>query len=303
MFRFQVVVCVVGCGIAPALGQPASAQPTYRGGVDLVSVTAVVSDRSGRPVRELDRDDFQVFDDGELRPVVDFWTDESAALSVALLLDVSGSMRIGSKMTDARSTANLVLARLRNGLDEAAVFTFDTHLEQIQPYTTDRMRLRQAIHGLRPFGATSLYDAIAETAQLAAARPTRHRAVVVLSDGIDTRSALTAPEVSGIASSIDVPVYLVVVVSPLDHPDSPTASGTVAAGAAQLRDLARWTGGGVFFASIPAQGNQVAMQLLDELRQQYVLAFEPTGAPGWRRIEVKVANLHVRTRSAYRARE
>ena len=84
MFRFQVVVCVVGCGIAPALGQPASAQPIYRGGVDLVSVTAVVSDRSGRPVRELDRDDFQVFDDGELRPVVDFWTDESAALSVAL---------------------------------------------------------------------------------------------------------------------------------------------------------------------------------------------------------------------------
>ena len=84
MFRFQVVVCVVGCGIAPVLGQSASAQPTYRGGVDLVSVTAVVSDRSGRPVRELDRDDFQVFDDGELRPVVDFWTDESAALSVAL---------------------------------------------------------------------------------------------------------------------------------------------------------------------------------------------------------------------------
>ena len=69
------------------------------------------------------------------------------------------------------------------------------------------------MHGLRPFGATSLYDAIAETAQLAVARPTRHRAVVVLSDGIDTRSALTAAEVSGIASSIDVPVYLVVVVS------------------------------------------------------------------------------------------
>ena len=279
-----------------------NAQPSFRAGVDLVSVTAVVRDRGGRPVRELQREDFQVFDDGDPRPIVEFWSDETAALSLALLLDVSGSMQVGSKMADARSTGNQLVARLRHGIDEAAVFTFDSRLEEVQPYTTDRPRLQQSLADFRPFGATSLYDAIAETAHRASERTARHRAVVVLSDGIDTYSTLTAPEVSGIASSIDVPVYVIAVVSPLDYPDAPTASETSTAGASRLRDLARWTGGGVHFASTPAQASQVANTLLTELRHQYVLAFE-AGTPGWRRIEVRVDNLAVRTRSAYQAKD
>ena len=78
---------MVGClaiGLSPA-GYVVLAQPTFRTGVDLVSVTAVVSDKGGRPVRELTRDDFQVFDDGEPRPVIEFWADDSAPLSLALL--------------------------------------------------------------------------------------------------------------------------------------------------------------------------------------------------------------------------
>lgn len=301
MSRLSILISAASCGVALLVGILSAQGPTYRSAVDLVSVTAVVSDRSGRPVRELTRDDFQIFDDGELRTVVEFWTDESAALSLTLLVDVSGSMRVGSKMTDARSAANMVLARLRPGVDEAAVFTFDTRLQQVESYTTDRMRLHQSIEEVTPFGATSLYDAIAETARLAAERPIRHRAVVVLSDGIDTRSRLTAAEVSGIASAIDVPVYLVAVMSPLDHPDAPTASAVTTDGAIRLRDLARWTGGGVYFATVPAQASQIAIQLLAELRQQYVLAFEPTGASGWRRLEVRVENRRVKSRSAYQA--
>ena len=118
-----------------------NAQPTFRGGVDLVSVTAVVMDRGGRPIRELTRDDFEVFDDGQPRPLLEFWSDDSAALSLTLLVDVSGSMQVGTKMTDARSTANFFLSYLRTGQDEAAVFTFDTRLEQVRPYTTDAIRL------------------------------------------------------------------------------------------------------------------------------------------------------------------
>ena len=69
-----------------------------------------------------------------------------------------------------------------------------------------------------PFGMTSLYDAIAETARSAAERANRHRALLVITDGVDTGSKRTAPEVSGIASAIDVPVYLLTVVNPADHP-------------------------------------------------------------------------------------
>ena len=106
------LIASIGIGVLQG-GHVAHAQPTFRTGVDLVSVTAVVSDKEGRPVRELTRNDFQVFDDGERRPVLEFWADDAAALSLALLFDVSGSMHVGSKMADARSTANVLLARLR----------------------------------------------------------------------------------------------------------------------------------------------------------------------------------------------
>ena len=302
--RVRVGQAIVLSGVMAWLPSAAAhAQPPFRARVDLVSVTAVVRDRGGRPVRELQREDFQVLDDGEPRPIVEFWSDESAALSLALLLDVSGSMQVGLKMGDARSAANQILARLRHEIDEAAVFTFDSGLDEVQPYTTDRTRLQRSLAEFTPFGATSLYDAIAETAHRASERTVRQRAVVVLSDGIDTYSTLTAGEVSGIASSIDVPVYLIAVVSPLDHPDAPTASEASTAGAGRLRDLARWTGGSVHFAATPAQASQVANTLLNELRQQYILAFEAAGTPGWRRIEVRVPNRFVSARSAYQAKD
>ena len=112
------LIAAIGIGLVQG-GHVVLAQPTFRTGVELVSVTAVVSDGRGRPVRALTRDDFQVFDDGERRPVVEFWADDAAALSLALLFDVSGSMRVWSKIADARSTANVLLARLRRGTDEA----------------------------------------------------------------------------------------------------------------------------------------------------------------------------------------
>jgi VWFA-related protein len=204
-------------------------------------------------------------------------------------------------MKDARSAANHLLARLRDGEDESGIFVFDTELRALEPFSKDRRHLEDTRGDLHPYGATSLYDAIAETARRVADRPTKHRAVVVLSDGIDTHSRLTGPEVSAIATSIDVPVYLVAVVSPLDHPDAPTATGAAATGAGRLRDLARWTGGGVHFASSPGEGSRAMQELLSELRHQYVLAFEAAPQPGWRLIEVRVEDRRVQTRSAYQA--
>ena len=218
---------------------PQSASPpSFRSGVDLVSVSAVVRDNRGRLVRELTRDDFQVLDGGERRPIIDFWFDDEASVSVAVLLDTSGSMR-GSKMADARSSAGVLLARLRDD-DESAVFAFDSQLRELQPFTTGQGRSLESLVDVEPFGATSLYDAIEETAHKTSVRSTKHRAVVVFSDGVDTHSRLTAPEVSAIASSIDVPVYLVAVVSPLDHQDAPTSAGSFAEKVGHLRDLARW---------------------------------------------------------------
>ncbi len=298
-----VVLFVAFLGLAPCLRADAQEPPvpSFRSGVELVSLSAVVRDGRGRLVPELTREDFHVLDGGESRPIIDFWSSVDAAVSVAILIDVSGSMSVGSKMKDARSAANHLLARLRDGEDESGIFVFDTELRVLEPFSKDRRHLEDTRGDLHPYGATSLYDAIAETARRVADRPTKHRAVVVLSDGIDTHSRLTGPEVSAIATSIDVPVYLVAVVSPLDHPDAPTATGAAATGAGRLRDLARWTGGGVHFASSPGEGSRAMQELLSELRHQYVLAFEAAPQPGWRLIEVRVEDRRVQTRSAYQA--
>ena len=210
-------------------------------------------------------------------------------------------MSVGSKMADARSSTDLLLARLRPD-DESAIFVFDTELRELEPFTTEHDRRGESLEDVKPYGATSLYDAIADTASRLADRPATRRAVVVFSDGIDTHSKMTAPEVSAIVSSIDVPVYLVATVSPLDLPDAPTATQELRTTAGHLEDLARWTGGRVYFASAPGEASLATIELLTELRHQYVLAFEAAPEPGWRLIEVRVPDRYVRTRSAYQAR-
>ena len=299
---FSVVVCaaLMAFGGGEVSAQP-DARPTFRSGVELVSVSAVVRDRRGRLVQKLTREDFRVLDGGESRPILNFWSDEAATVSVGVLVDTSGSMSVGSKMARARSSTDRLLAGLRPG-DESAVFVFDSELRELEAFDTDHVHRGTSLNDVHPYGVTSLYDAIAETAQRVADRSATHRAVVVFSDGIDTHSELTAPEVSAIASSIDVPVYLVATVSPLDLPDAPTSTKSGHASAGHLENLARWTGGRVYYASVSNESDVATAELLTELRHQYVLAFEAASEPGWRLIEVHVPDRYVRTRSAYQAR-
>ena len=295
----------------PAAGQTSTVQPpagtaTFRGGVDLVTVSAVVRDHKGRVVTDLTRADFELLDNGEKRPITAFRA-ERAGISLALLFDVSGSMQVADKIEAARRAARHVLAWLRPGEDELAIYAFDSGLRQLQPFAAYRedAGLERSMVGLSPFGMTSLNDAIAATAKELAGRPNAHRAVVVLTDGVDNNSRLTPPEVSGIASSIDVPVYILAVVSPLDHAGASTAVNSdrpIPVG--DLADLARWTGGEFFVTSEPAQTSVAARQILEELRHQYVLAFEPASRPGWHPLEVRASRrgqLVVRARSGYMA--
>jgi VWFA-related protein len=154
-----------------------------------------------------------------------------------------------------------------------------------------------------PFGATSLHDAVAQTARKVGAREGRRRAVVVLTDGNDNASHLQPQEVSAIASAIDVPVYVFGIVASIDNPsaDERTSTTLHSALAGPLADLATWTGGHVFIASTPAQRSLAARQIIDELRHQYLLAFEASGNPGWHPLVIRARDkdLTVRARSGY----
>jgi Ca-activated chloride channel homolog len=311
MRAVRVLLLVFLCGAAgPAGAQlpvpaPAGAGATFKSGVDMVTVSAVVRDRKGRVVTNLAQRDFELFDGGRKRPIADFRPDE-AAVSVALLFDASGSMQVASKIDDARAAAKQVLTWLQPGRDEVGIFSFDTGLRELQAFSTrDKTDdVQRSISGIAPFGMTSLHDAIAGTARLVARRNNVHRAVIVLTDGVDNNSQLSPPEVSGIASSIDVPVYIVAVVSPLDHPGVATAvSSDRPLPVGDLADLARWTGGELFLSSTPAHASVAAREIVNELRHQYLIAFEPTGAAGWHPLELRTrkSNLVVRARSGYMA--
>jgi len=296
-FMFATAFLAVGLQLPETHQAPST--PTFRSKVELVRVAAVVRDRKGRFIQALGARDFEVLDGGERRSIVEFGY-ESDAISLALLFDASGSME--GRLRDAREAASHVLGWL-DMRDESAVFTFDTRLDEIVPFTLGLSRLPLSLSAVTPFGATSLHDAIAQTAERTAKREGRRRAVAVFTDGNDTASHLRPEEVSAIASAIDVPVYVFGIVPSIDNPHAETASGSAwrspLVGA--LADLAAWTGGRVLIASVPAERSIAARQMVDELRHQYFIAFESSGAPGWHQVEVRTRdrNLVVRTRSGY----
>jgi Ca-activated chloride channel homolog len=220
-------------------------------------------------------------------------------------VDVSGSMDVNDNKAAARDAAHHIVSWLRPGKDEAALFTFDSGLEEVRPFTGDFESVTAAFDNLRPFGTTRLRDAIAATSQRLVQRGRLRRAVVVLTDGVDTASRLSAPQVASIASAIEVPVYIVAVVSPLNHPGAPTAVPTPTAEelTGPLTQLSEATGGALNVVSVPAQYSAAARQIVTELRQQYLIAFEPSEAPGWHPLELrtKQKDLVVRARTGYMA--
>jgi len=211
-------------------------------------------------------------------------------------------MRVGPKIAMARQAYDSILSQLRQGEDEVALFTFDAALHERHGFTPDLAALKDGLAEFEPFGTTSLYDGTAAVARQIAGRGGQRKAVVVLTDGIDTSSALTAREVSGLASAIDVPVFVVATVPSgdlrlaLEQSQHGGATST-----ADLRDLADWTGGQFVFASTFAETLTAASRLVDDLRQRYVIAVEAADGREWRRLDVRVRrpSTIVKARSGY----
>ena len=282
-------------------GGPAAAQEpvaTFKSGVDLVSVTAVVRDKKGKVVRSLDTKDFVVAEDGKTRKIISIQSDANAPASIAFLVDSSGSMALGAARQSSRHICDWVLATMNKQKDDAALLSFDTRLITLREFTGSFEHVRTGLDEIGAWGATSIYDAIAGTSALVADRARNRRAVIVLTDGADNWSSYTPQEVSWIASTIDVPVYVFAVG---DGVNAEAAAANPKAEYSPLADLARSTGGDFFVANSPALAVTGITRLVDELRHQYLIAFEPSSAAGMRRIEIrtKKANLKVSSRKWY----
>jgi Ca-activated chloride channel homolog len=290
----------LGAGARTPVQAPQDSRPTFRAGIARVTLNVVVRDGRGRPIPGLKLADFQVFDEGQLVGISDF-RPEDQPISIAVVIDTSGSMRLSDRMARARQAAQMLAAGLRQGQDEMALFTFDLNLHERTPFSSDLAALAKELDRIAPFGSTALHDAIAATARRSVERPTGRRAVVAITDGIDTSSELTAALASSIASSIDVPVYILGVDDSAESIEVTEEARPPGDWNGRLDYLARWSGG----AFLPARTDLLVQNAIDQissdLRSGYIIAFAPRDLPGWHRIAVKVSrsNAIIRTRGGF----
>jgi len=268
------VILAMFAGLVYARTTPPQDPPTFKAGVDLVTVSVVVKNREGRPVTGLSRQDFELVDAGRVRSLADFRS-EPAPVSLAVLLDTSGSMQIDPKWPNAKEAIARLAAGLQAGRDRIALLTFDDELHEVQPYTTTPSEVVRRLHLVHPFGSTALYDAVVQAGRTLATQDASRRAVVVVTDGLDNRSRSTAASASAVVSAVDMPVYTIVVTSAHDRAEDEAVGGDRSAtrSSGTLENLSQWTGGALFQGSTPAESDAAARQIVSELRYQYVLSF------------------------------
>ena len=264
---------------------------------DLVVLNVTVTDKSGRYVPGLKLKDFKVFEDGkevELSLITTFSVHEAPFASV-VLLDTSGSME--NRLTIARSAAIRFLDGLRQE-DVAAVYKFDYKVEAVQDFSTGR-DLAPMAFGIRARGMTTLNDAVVEAARALADRPEHRKAIVILSDGMDTYSKATSGKALDNALAIGASIYAV---------DMSATDGGISRNpqtAMVLKNFAERTGGR-FIATPGGPGlRDEFANIAEELGHQYTITFKPVNKHKdgkWRTLEVKLAgDWNARTRKGYRA--
>jgi VWFA-related protein len=207
---FAAVLTTLGAAFAvTATGQEPQDRQVFRfkTGVELINVTATVTDANGRFVSGLRKEDFRLFEDGQEQQITHF-NSERVPVSLGLVVDTSGSME-GEKWVSARQALNRFLFQLLDRDDEVFLYRFDNQPELIETWTTDRERIATGLARIRPRGATSLYDAVASAVPLAQTGRHRKKAIVVISDGNDTNSRATIREIKTMIRSTEVLAYAI----------------------------------------------------------------------------------------------
>ena len=179
----------------------------FRTGIELVNVTATVTDGNGRFVSGLGKEDFRVYQDDQEQPITHF-NSERVPVSLGIILDTSGSMA-GEKMEAAKMALNSFLLDLLGPGDEVFLYRFDSSPELVHEWTTDRGLVSAALNRVQPRGGTAMYDAIAEAIPLAQAGKHRKKALVIISDGNDTSSRTDIQELKQQIRETEVLVYAI----------------------------------------------------------------------------------------------
>lgn len=279
---------------------PDNGEARIRLDVTRVSLLFTVSDKKGRFVTNLDKEDFQIFESKKPQTILEFNKESNLPLRLAILIDTSNSIRERFKFQQEAAT-DFVNAVVRPGQDKAMVVSFDTSAELVADLTDDTTGLAKAIRNLRPGGGTALYDAIyfacRDKLMLDQPPDKYRRAIIILSDGDDNQSHWTREQALEMAHKADTTIYSIS--TNITHLESD--------GDKVLKHFAEETGGQSFFPFKAQDLAQDFENIANELRHQYNVFYrpEPFKADGqYHSVEVKVKtrkDLVVRTRKGYYA--
>lgn len=293
---------VVGVALAVAAAGVVTAQQVIRSGVDLVSLSVTVTNGESF-VAGLARDKFSVFEDGAQQDI-SFFSAERQPIALSILIDSSSSM--DQKMDVAQEAAIGFVSRLGPN-DVAQIIDFDSQQRVLQTFTSDHALLETAIRATQAGGSTKLYNALyvalveLKKVKAQSVDEVRRQAIVVLSDGEDTASAVDYDYVLDAAKRSEVIIYCIGLKS---RTDSPTRGFKEADFV--LRTLSQETGGRVFFVELLPQLASVYQTIADELVSQYTIGYSsknPKRDGAWRtvRVIVNTPDAVARTKPGYYA--
>jgi Ca-activated chloride channel family protein len=295
-----LLLAAVVCVSIAVLTAQAPLQPSFRSGVELVSLNVTVSEGQ-HYVTDLEQGNFNVYEDG-VQQNITFFNKTNLPIALALLLDTSASM--DTKLPTAQEAAIGFARRLRQQ-DLAEVIDFDNRVNVLQGFTNSAPDLEQAIKRTSAGGSTSLYNAVyialkdLKKAVAKNADEIRRQAIVVLSDGEDTSSLLPFEEVLDLAKRSETAIYTI----GLRDNES---GGTKLFKEAEfvLKQFSQETGGRAFFPNQPSDLAGVYGQIADELSSQYTIGYtsrNPKRDGAWRRLAVRVTrpNVVARTKQGY----
>jgi len=277
-----------------------ASSPTFKTGVTVVNVPVTVRG-DGILVTDLHKNDFEIFDDGKRQEISYFAHQNDVPLNVALLVDVSGSVR--QIIEDEKVTAGQFLEQVLRPHDTGIIVGFSESVVLWQGFTSSIDLLKAALTNLKPVtlpapvskrafrGDTALYDAVAATATREFPLQTGTKIIVVISDGLDTASLATLESAVGSAQTMEVVVYSICKEgrddSALDLYRKIHARDIMryASGCSALKALSEPTGGRMFSISKIMSMQMIFSAIGQEIRSQYLLGFSPSnpGRPGTRR--------------------